>query len=207
MLRGSVYFDPVAEVLRTPAPPGLPERLVGSGENLPWLALRLWESDPDEFASWIDHVRTALPQIREIRAIEREGDHFAYFTVGYEGGYSVSSPGLSDGTLKILALTLLPFLGDEVMPELLITEEPENGIHPRAIETAIESLESLYGVQVWVSTHSPIVLAHTELHDILVTRLANDGSVSVVPGDQHPRLREWQGEVDLGTLFAAGVLS
>jgi hypothetical protein len=207
LLRGSVYFDPVAEMLRSPAPPGLPERLIGSGENLPWLALRLRESEPDEFASWIDHVRTALPQIREIRAIEREGDHFAYFSVEYEGGYSVSSPGLSDGTLKILAMTLLPFLGDEVMPELLITEEPENGIHPRAIETAIESLNSLYGVQVWVSTHSPIVLAHTELHDILATRLANDGSVSVVPGDQHPRLREWQGEVDLGTLFAAGVLS
>jgi len=51
------------------------------------------------------------------------------------------------------------------------------------------------------------VLAQTELRDILATRLAEDGSVSVVRGDRHPRLREWQGEVDLGTLFAAGVLS
>ena len=49
------------------------------------------------------------------------------------------------------------------MPRLLVTEEPENGIHPRAIETVVQSLGMLYDSQVWVSTHSPIVLAHTEL--------------------------------------------
>jgi len=207
LLRGSVYFDPVSEILRSPAPPGLSERLVGSGENLPWLALRLGESEPDEFASWIDHVRTALPQVRAIRAIEREGDHFGYFTVEYEGGYSVSSPGLSDGTLKILAMTLLPFLGHEVMPGLLITEEPENGIHPRAIETVMQSVSMLYDTQVLVSTHSPVVLAGTRLHDVLATRLGKDGSVTIVAGDKHPRLRDWRGTLDIGSLFAGGVLS
>ncbi|MGH3282410.1 MAG: methylation-associated defense system AAA family ATPase MAD3 [Trebonia sp.] len=206
-LRGSVYFDPVPEVLRSPAPPGLSERLMGAGENMPWLALRLQDSHPEEFAAWIDQVRTALPQIRDIRATEREGDHFAHFTVEYEGGYHVTSPGLSDGTVKIMATTLLPFLGADAMPGLLVTEEPENGIHPRAIETVLESLSMLRGTQVLVSTHSPIVLAHTELRDVLTTRLAEDGSVSVLQGDEHPRLREWRGEVDLGTLFAAGVLS
>jgi hypothetical protein len=204
---GVVYLDLDWETLRSPAPPGLPGRLMPSGQNLPWLALDLMNSDPDEFSSWIDHVRTALPQIRDIRAVEREEDHYAYFSVEYEGGYHVTSSGLSDGTLRIMALTLIPFLPEDVAPRLLVAEEPENGIHPRAIETAVESLSSLYGMQVWVSTHSPIVLVHTELDDILLTRLAEDGSVTVVPGPQHHRLREWQGEADLGTLFAAGVLS
>lgn len=207
LLRGAVYFDPVSEALRSPAPPGLPGRLIGSGENLPWLALRLQDSDPDDFASWTDHVRTALPQVRAIGAIEREADHFAYLSVEYEGGYRVTSPGLSDGTLKILAMTLLSFLNDDVMPGLLITEEPENGIHPRAIETVLQSVSMLYHTQVLVSTHSPVVLASTKLHDVLATRLGKDGSVTVVPGDQHPRLREWQGTLDVGSLFAGGVLS
>lgn len=94
----------------------------------------------------------------------------------------MTSSGLSDGTLRILALTLLPFLGEEVMPGLLVTEEPENGIHPRAIETVVQSLGSLYDSQVWVSTQSPQVLAHTDLSDVLVARIEGDGSVSVVPG-------------------------
>ncbi|HUZ54264.1 MAG TPA: AAA family ATPase [Streptosporangiaceae bacterium] len=202
-----VFFNPDWDALRSPAPPGYPRRLIASGQNLPWLALDLQNSDPEDFTAWIDHVRTALPQICDIRAVEREEDHYAYFSVEYEGGYRVTSSGLSDGTLRILAITIIPFLPEDAMPGLLVTEEPENGIHPRAIETGVESLSSLFGTQVWVSTHSPIVLAHTQLHDILATRIEEDGRVTVVPGDQHPRLREWQGEADLGTLFAAGVLS
>jgi hypothetical protein len=208
LLRGGVvFFDPDWEVLRRPAPPGHPMRLITSGENLPWLALDLRQSDLDRFTSWVDHVRTALPQVREIEPREREEDHYAYFSVGYNGGYRVTSSGLSDGTLRVFALSLVPFLSEEVIPRLLVTEEPENGIHPRAIETVVQSLSMLYGSQVWVSTHSPLVLAHTELSDILATRLEADGSVSVVAGDKHPRLRDWQGTLDIGTLFAAGVLS
>lgn len=142
-----------------------------------------------------------------ITAVEREEDHYAYLRVAYTGGYEVTSSGLSDGTLRILTFTLLPYLPASTLPLLLVTEEPENGIHPRAIETVIQSLSAIEGTQVWVSTHSPIVLADTALDDVLVARLDGDGAVSVVPGSRHPRLRDWKGTVDLGTLFAAGVLS
>lgn len=208
LLRGGVvYFDPDWDALRSPAPPGLPKRLTPSGQNLPWLALALQNSDREEFTAWIDHVRTALPQVTSIRVHEREEDHFGYFAVEYAGGYRVTSSGLSDGTLKILAMTLLSFLDPGTMPGLLVTEEPENGIHPRAIETVLQSLSMLYDTQVLVSTHSPIVLASTKLHDVLATRLGKDGSVTVVAGDKHPRLRDWRGTLDIGSLFAGGVLS
>ncbi|HEX5495580.1 MAG TPA: AAA family ATPase [Mycobacteriales bacterium] len=204
---GVVFFDPDWTALRQAAPPGDPPRLLPSARNTPWLALNLQAEHPDRCASWVDHVRTALPQVEQISAQEREEDHHAYFSVEYSGGYRVTSSGLSDGTLRILALTLLPYLMPSAVPRLLITEEPENGIHPRAIETVVQSLNSLYDSQVWVSTHSPIVLAHTDLGDVLAARLNGDGGVEVVPGDQHPRLRDWQGSLDIGTLFAAGVLS
>jgi predicted ATPase len=208
LLRESVvFFEPDWNELRRPAPPGGSRRLEPSGLNVPWLALDLQRSDPDRFASWVDHVRTALPQVERIRMIEREEDHHAYFAVEYTGGYRVTSSGLSDGTLRILTLTLLPYLEEAALPRLLVTEEPENGIHPRAIETVVQSLSSLYDSQVWVSTHSPIVLAHTDLADVLVARLDGSGGVTVIPGDRHPQLRDWQGSLDIGTLFAAGVLS
>ncbi|MEU0519106.1 AAA family ATPase [Streptosporangium sp. NPDC006007] len=204
---GVVFFGPDWDLLRRPAPPGDAPRLLPSGVNTPWLAFDLHKRDPDRFASWVDHVRTALPQIAGIEVIEREEDHHAYFAVEYAGGYRVTSSGLSEGTLRILVLTLLPYLDGEMLPALLVTEEPENGIHPRAIETVVQSLSSLYDSQVWVSTHSPIVLAHTDLSDVLAARLDDAGGVEVIPGDRHPRLRDWQGSLDIGTLFAAGVLS
>ncbi|WP_283137126.1 methylation-associated defense system AAA family ATPase MAD3 [Rhizohabitans arisaemae] len=202
-----VFFEPDWTALRRPVPPGMPELLEPSGLSIPWLALALQESDPERFASWVDHVRTALPQVERIRVVEREEDHHAYFAVEYTGGYRVTSSGLSDGTLRILALSLLPYLDGAALPRLLVTEEPENGIHPRAIETVVQSLSSLYDSQVWVSTHSPIVLAATDLADVLTARIDPTGAVTVIPGKQHPRLRDWQGSIDIGTLFAAGVLS
>jgi hypothetical protein len=51
------------------------------------------------------------------------------------------------------------------------------------------------------------VLANTDLQDVMVARLDDNGSADVVAGDQHPRLRDWQGGLDLGSLFAAGILS
>jgi len=182
----TVFYDPTWADLRRPAPPGDPARLLASGRNTPWLALRLRQTDRDRFDSWVDHVRTALPQVVHIEPRERADDRYAYLTVGYSSGYQVTSSGLSDGTLRILALTLLPYLPQGAAPRLLVTEEPENGIHPRAIETVTQSLSSIYESQVWVSTHSPMVLAQTELQDVLATQIEADGSASVIPGPRHP---------------------
>jgi predicted ATPase len=204
LLDGVVFFDPTWSKLRAPSQPGLKRKpLLSSGENLPWLALRLQEEDPERFALWVSHVRTALPQITAIAVREREDDHHAYFRVTYEAGFEVTSSGLSEGTLRILALTLLAYIEDA--PRLLVVEEPENSIHPQAISTVLDSLRSLYDSQVWVSTHSPVVLASTKLPELLITRLARSGAASVIPGDQHPRLVDWKGAIDLGSLFATGV--
>lgn len=204
LLDGVVFFDPTWSKLRAPSQPGLKRsKLLSSGENLPWLALRLQEEDSERFALWVSHVRTALPQITGIAVREREEDHHAYFRVSYEAGFDVTSSGLSEGTLRILALTLLAYIEDA--PRFLVVEEPENSIHPQAIEVVLQSLRSLYDSQVWVSTHSPVVLATTKLPELLITRLARSGAATVIAGDQHPRLVNWKGAIDLGSLFATGV--
>jgi predicted ATPase len=203
----AVFFDPDWAALRQAAAPGDPGRLLPSGRNLPWLVLHLQREDPEGLGFWIEHLRTALPHITGVRAVEREEDHYAYLVVEYSNGYQVTSSGLSEGTLRIVSLSLLPYLPSSALPRLLVTEEPENGIHPRGIETVVQSLASLPDDQVLVSTQSPIVLANTDLDHILTARLNEDGSVEVIPGRQHPRLQDWHGTVDIGTLFAAGVLS
>lgn len=199
----SVFYKPDLKKLQSASPPGLPDHLMINAENLPWLALSL-QKDTMRFQYWIDHIRTALPQIENIVVREREEDHHAYFVVTYKGGYEVSSSGLSEGTLRILSLTILPYLNN--LPALIITEEPENGIHPRAIESVLQSLSSVYDSQVLVSSHSPVVLAQSKLNQILCARLSENGAAAFVRGEEHPQLKDWQGKVDLGALFAAGVL-
>jgi predicted ATPase len=205
--RKARQYMPSGTRLRKPCPPSrLASKLWSDGANLPWLVLYLKQQRGDMFEAWIDHVRTALPNISQIDAVEREEDHHAYLRVTYAGDYEVTSSGLSDGTLHILALTIVPYLRE--LPELICVEEPENGIHPRAIETVLQSLSSIYDSQVWVTTQSPVVLAHTEdLASVTVMQTQTDGSVTAVLGSKHPRLQDWQMSIDLGSLFAAGVLA
>lgn len=204
LLEDTVFFDPDWQQMRNASPPGLPERLLASGMNMPWLALALKQQDTERFASWQQHVALALPQVTAIDVREREDDHHAYFVVTYNEGHKVSSSGLSDGTLRILSYTLLPYLLNP--PRFLVLEEPENGIHPKAIDAVMEGMMYMYDTQVIVSSHSTVVLAHTALEHLLVARLNDDGAAEIVSGRSHPRLVDWKGTVDLGSLFAAGVL-
>jgi predicted ATPase len=199
----AVFFDPKWSDLRKPSPPGQPDALISSGANLPWLAQHLQRTDPERFGMWVRHVGVALPPVTDIDIEEHPDNHHAWFKVAYEGGFSVTSSGLSEGTLRILALTLLPYLPEP--PALTVVEEPENSIHPQAIEAILDALRSMWGEQVWISTHSPVVLATRKVSEVVITRLGRDGAATAVCGPDHPRLAQWRGGLDLGTLFATGV--
>ncbi len=111
---------------------------------------------------------------------------------------------VSDGTLRLLALTLLAYIQD--VEGIYLIEEPENGIHPKAVETVFQSLSSVYGAQVLCASHSPVVLSLAKPRDLLCFAKTATGETDIVRGDEHPRLKDWKGSLDLGTLFAAGVL-
>lgn len=110
----------------------------------------------------------------------------------------------SDGTLRLLALTVPAYIPD--FSGVFLIEEPENGIHPRAVETMFQSLSSVYDAQILMATHSPVILSVTDARDVLCFARNQEGATDIVSGDQHPYLRDWQGETNLGTLFASGVL-
>ncbi len=110
----------------------------------------------------------------------------------------------SDGTLRLLALTLPAYLGD--FRGIYLIEEPEDGIHPRAVETMFQSLSSVYDAQVLTATHSPVILSMAHPCTVLCFAKTEDEATDIVLGSEHPALRDWHGESNLGVLFAAGVL-
>jgi hypothetical protein len=69
-----------------------------------------------------------------------------------------------------------------------------------------QSLSSVYDGQMLVATHSPLVVAVAKPSEVLCFTKDAEGATQIVSGDRHPDLSDWRGEVDLGTLFASGVL-
>lgn len=205
MLRtGTILYEPDVLKLQQDSQLVPTKTIRPDASNLPWMILNLQRERRDYFEDWVAHVQTALPHIEKIEAIEREDSFHAYLNVTYDGGFTIPSSGLSAGTLRILALTILPYLSEP--PAIICLEEPENGLHPRAIEAILNSLCSLYSTQVLLSTHSPIVLAHTLLSSVVIMQSQENGEKRAIAGNQHQQLQDWHGDIDLGSLFAAGVL-
>lgn len=190
--------------LRRPSPQRAKAEIQPNGSSLPWLVRDLKGRHADRFAEWFRHVQTALPELRDIDAAVRPEEGSCHLVLTYENGLETKSWATSEGTLRLLALTLLAYYPEAA--GIYLIEEPENGIHPRAIETVIQSLSSVYGAQVLVATHSPVVLSLLEPEQILCFARDKEGATDIIAGSDHPNLSEWKRETDLGTVFATGIL-
>ncbi len=174
------------------------------GSNLPWVIRRLEEKDPASYREWLSHVQTTLSDLEHVGVVEREDDRHAYLRLRYRTGVEVPSWTASDGTLRLLALTLPAYLPSS--DEVYILEEPENGIHPLAVDCVFQSLSSVYESQVLMATHSPVVLRMAAPEDALCFAKDPKGATDIVRGDVHPRLKDWHGSPNMDVLFASGVI-
>ena len=191
--------------MRRPSPPN--KRRVGIGKDgsaLPWSIKALQDEHGEDYQEWLAHVQTTLPDLESIRVVERPEDLHAYLMLRYKTGVEIPSWSASDGTLRFLALTLLAYLPDS--DEVYVLEEPENGIHPLALDAVYDSLSSVYASQVLLATHSPVFLKLAEPDEVLCFAKNDDGATDIVRGSEHPLLRGWQGSVDMDLLFATGVI-
>jgi predicted ATPase len=194
-----------SRVLHAPSAPGLGTTLREDGANLPWVAAELRRKDRSCFQGWVRHLRTALPDLDTVRVLEQPENKHRYLMLRYSGGLEVPSWMLSDGTLRLLALTLLAYAPD--IRGIWLIEEPETSVHPLNIEPIMQSLQSVYEGQVLAATQSPAVLAAVDARAVLVFSRDESSGTRIVKGSEHPELAHWQGQPNLSVLFASGVLS
>ncbi|MCI0539462.1 MAG: ATP-binding protein [Verrucomicrobiales bacterium] len=192
-----------SELMQAPCPPLKERKFSPDGSTLP-LVVQDLKADSAAFKGWLEHLRTILP-IKDVEVIEREEDKHTYLRAVYEDGLKVPSWHLSDGTLRLMALTLIPYLRLE--GAIYLVEEPENGVHPQAVEAVFQSLSSVYEGQVLLATHSPVLVGLIKPAELLCFSKTQEGETDIVSGDRHPRLKQWQGELRLAQVFAAGILS
>ena len=89
----------------------------------------------------------------------------------YLDGYS-----FSDGTLRFIALTTL--LLQSQMPEVIIIDEPELGLHPAAINKLAQLVkQASFKSQIILSTQSTNLVNCFEVDDIIVVDRADNQSI------------------------------
>lgn len=211
MLRGGIRTLALdARRMRAPAGPGGTPKLALDGSNLPYVALELNRRDPVLFEQWVAHLGTAIQGLAGVAVRERPEDKHLVLEATFAGRHNEPVPSwlLSDGTLRLMALTLISYAADPYSEEIYLIEEPENGLHPLAIQAAFDALKSPpEGMQILCATHSPVFLAHIHLRDVVVFRRSGEGYSIVRHGVEVPELRNWSGRSNLSELLATGVLS
>lgn len=188
--------------LRTASSPDLRGTTVArDGSNLPWLVKDLRADHPDTYRAWMEHVRATLPDLRAVSVNEREDERTAYLVLEYASGIRIPSWVASEGTLRFLLLTLIAYLP---RAGLYLIEEPENGLHPFALDAVHDSLSYPGKSQVVAATHSPDFVQLSESEEILCFAKDADGATVIVRGSDHPIFREAETKPDLRLLFTTG---
>lgn len=139
------------------------ERTLGiRGEKLPAL---IQQMSPDERAKLMERLRKALPNMTRVDSIMGRAGWTHLETMEDYGNrhLKVSTSGISDGTLRLMALFSLSFLQKQNGMTLL--DEVEDGINSANVESFLIFLKKYIEdnrQQVLLTTHSTVVLDYVE---------------------------------------------
>ena len=106
---------------------------------------------------------------------------------------------VSDGMLLVLAYLTILYLPHP--PRVLLIEEPENGIHPKRLQDALQILRELITeqghTQIILTTHSPYVVDQFQPAEVSLCHKEKDGSVVVHQLSESQTVKE---QIDIFTL-------
>ncbi|MFB6262698.1 MAG: AAA family ATPase, partial [Bradymonadaceae bacterium] len=134
---------------------------------------------PDAFAAWSDRLEAAGIDL-SVRS-ERLGGEEPVVRLDFDG-YELPLSSASIGTLRYLALSLLPRISDE--SDVLLIEEPERGLDRDRVERIDHDLARASGAQVLATTHSAALVERADDGEVLRAIRHPSGTRTVVPATE-----------------------
>ena len=112
---------------------------------------------------------------------------------------------LSDGTLRAACLVTLLMQAEDELPDLIIVDEPELGLHPYALNVvaALFKKASHY-TQVLISTQSSSFLDSFDPEDVVIVN--REGQESQLARPDADKLEAWLAEYSLGEVWEKNVI-
>jgi predicted ATPase len=111
----------------------------------------------------------------------------------------------ADGMLRVIALVALLQQPQENLPDLLIIDEPELGLHPFAINVVAGLLRSVsIHTQVVIATQSVALIDHFDPEEtVVVERQGRESTLRRLSSDD---LGEWLEDYTLSELWEKNVI-
>lgn len=145
--------------------------LRSDGGNLAPILYRLEQEDVRRYNLICRHIGRMLPVFDRFILNESYGKiYLRWQAKGMDK--TIGAHLTSDGSLRLFALITLLNLPSEMLPNVILLDEPELGLHPSAV-SLIGGMVSSLSVerQVIVATQSPLLVDSFQLEEIIVTEM------------------------------------
>jgi len=149
-------------------------RFAPDASNLSDVLGRIFESEL-KWGDFLEWVRILIPEFENIEIKKSNIDgSYEFFVYEKSSGKPFPKHLISDGTYNILALMAAVYQSSE--PQFLCIEEPENGLHPQAIEFLVDFFREKCeqeGHHIWLNTHSPTLVRCMKIDEIVLVNKIN----------------------------------
>ena len=178
--------------------------LLGHGGNLASVLLSLQRNEPRRFSLICQQIAQVVPDFDGFRNVEHYGKTILRWQ-SKATGKAMGAHLTSDGSLRCFQLVTLLNLPDEMLPRVVLLDEPELGLHPAAMALISHMTQSLaQRRQVIVATQSPYFVDAFSLDEMVVLNL-REGRTEVDRPDSS-RFGHLLKDYSTGELWWKGVL-
>lgn len=178
--------------------------LRSDGGNLAAVLYRLEREDLRRYEWICSQINRVLPTFDGFTISERKGRvQLAWKAIGHTK--TIGADLTSDGSLRFFAMATLLNLPAEMLPKVLLIDQPELGLHPVAISLVGGMIKSLSTErQVIVATQSPLLVDEFRIDEIIVLNLQN-GRTEAQAFDPNA-YQAWLTEYTTGELWQKNLL-
>lgn len=155
----------------------------------------------------VEYVRDVVPQFHDFYLEPLNGYISLKWIDTSSNDYILSADQLSDGSIRFIALATLLLQPEELMPFVIIIDEPELGLHPYAVGQLNEMIkDASHHAQIIIATQSTAILDGFSANDVTV--IERD---STIPGTIAQKLSEenyhdWLEEYTLSELWNKNII-
>ncbi len=163
--------------------------LRSDGGNLAAVLFRLENEDHDRFERICRHISRILPVFDRFQIEETYGKvQLRWQAKGTDKTFGAHLT--SDGSLRFFALVTLLNLPKELLPSVLLLDEPELGLHPSAVALIGGMIKKLsHDLQTIVATQSPLLVDVFDLEEIIV--LEEEEGATIVQKIKYDEYCSW----------------
>jgi len=175
----------------------------GSGLHSALASIAL--SDPESWQRLQKDLHQIVPSVIRLRHQMKKGMGGAVALLfDMVGADSLTANQVSEGTLLVLGLLAALYASER--PTLVLLDDLDRGLHPKAQRELVMLLRSLLetnsDIQIIATTHSPYLLGKMEPNEVRLTHLNDDGSTACAPLTRHPKFETWKDEMSAGEMWS-----